>query len=127
MTQQPQREAVFAAVKAVLGSSYKSGVPTSLSDQQRKQVLEQLIKGFQTKKIALKDTAANREKLKSAELMKAYVSGLLNNWLRRDPRLNGKVNNSSPAKPGTIPNAVNEADAAKALQLSKTTITKKST
>lgn len=73
---QTQREAVFTTVKSVLGPSYKEGVTAKLSDQQRKQVLDQLLKGFQAKKIALKDTGANKEKLKSPELMKTYISGL---------------------------------------------------
>lgn len=88
-TKLTQREAVFQAVKAALKSEFKEGAKITLQDNQRGLVVEALVKDFQAKKIDFKDTASNQEKLKSPALLKTYVNGLINNWLKRDPRLNG--------------------------------------
>lgn len=92
MTTQPmtQGEAVFQAIKTALKGEIKDGAKVVLTDEQRAQVCATLTKGFQEKRIVLKDTPANQDKLKDAKLLKSYVSGLLNNWLKKDKRLNGK-------------------------------------
>ncbi len=54
-----------------------------------KKVYERLSKGFAEKKIALKDTASNQKKLAEPKLLQVYLIGLVNNWVKRDPRLNG--------------------------------------
>lgn len=94
MSQLTQREAVFQAVRSALKTAFKDHAKIILSNEQRKVVSESLIKDFKAGKIALKNTPANQAKLKSPELLKTYISGLINNWLRRDPRLNGKGFNS---------------------------------
>ena len=98
MSQLTQREAVFQTVRSTLKTAFKNHAKVTLSDEQRKTVSESLMKDFKAGKIALKDTPANQAKLKSPELLKTYISGLINNWLRRDPRLNGKGSNGPTQK-----------------------------
>jgi hypothetical protein len=76
-----QREAVFQAVTAVVGHIDGPVEPTR---EQRAQVNAILVEGFKSGTIEL-----GREYSESE--LKAYVSGLQSNWLRKDPRLNGGV------------------------------------
>lgn len=92
-----QREAVFQAIKAALKTDFKEGAKVTLVDVQRGIVVESLVKDFQAKKIVLKDTPANQEKMKSPSLLKTYVNGLINNWIKRDPRLNGSPKKTESA------------------------------
>lgn len=103
MSEVSQRDAVFQAVKAALKSEFKDGIKITLTDAQRGVVVEALVKDFQAKKVALKDTPSNQEKLKSPALLKTYVNGLLNNWLKRDPRLNGSPKKAAPVADKTTP------------------------
>jgi len=89
-----QREAVYIEVmrltreeKIVVAD--KQAVKPLLNETHVKKICTALVAGFQAKKIALKDTESNRQKLADAKLMELYCLGLLNNWLRRDKRLNG--------------------------------------
>ncbi len=76
-----QRDGVFGAVVAVIGDV--SGA-VSLNSEQKKQVYAHLFAGFKSGQIELA-TPKN-----DAELTK-YIPGLVNNWLRKDTRLNGGV------------------------------------
>ena len=78
-----QKEAVFAAMTAVFDvSHFESRVePTK---EQRAQVNNILFEGFRAGSIEL-------EKEYDDSKLKAYVSGLQSNWLRKDGRLNGGV------------------------------------
>ncbi len=101
-SQVSQRDAVFQSIKAALKLEFKEGVKITLSDSQRNAVIEALVKDFQLKKIVLKDTPTNQEKLKNPHLLKAYTSGLLKNWLKRDPRLNGSSKRPDQAKAAPV-------------------------
>jgi hypothetical protein len=76
-----QRDAVFSAVTNVCGTSDGAYMPTK---EQRSSVNQILFEGFRSGTIE-----CSRE-YDDAEL-KAYVSGLQSNWLRKDTRLNGGV------------------------------------
>ncbi len=81
MTKVSQKEAVFNAVTNVCGSGKESYSP---SKEQRAQINQVLFEGFRAGTIELaveKDDAQ----------LKAFVSGLQSNWLRKDKRLNGGV------------------------------------
>lgn len=94
-----QRQAVFAAVCSVTGqTSFDSAVV--LSDEQRGAVMNILVEGFKTKSIELADTESNRTKLADNSEMRKYVSGLISNWLRKDPNLNGNTK-YEPKNPGS--------------------------
>jgi len=76
-----QKEAVFSAVINVCGPSEGGYSPTK---EQRAQINAILFEGFRSDKIVL-------EKEYDDAGLKAYVSGLQSNWLRKDKRLNGNV------------------------------------
>jgi hypothetical protein len=80
MSKQSQKEAVYSAVINVTGFTGE-GVcnPTK---EQRAMICNILVEGFKAGRIQLDKEFSDSE-------LKAYVSGLLSNWLRKDKRLNG--------------------------------------
>jgi hypothetical protein len=74
-----QKEAVFTAVINVCGHVDGAYSPTR---EQRAQINSILFEGFRSGKVSI-DGEFDDAKLK------AYVSGLQSNWLRKDTRLNG--------------------------------------
>jgi hypothetical protein len=88
-----QKDAVFAAVVAVKGtSSFTSAV--ELTKDERKTISADLLQGFKSGDIEFQGDLTDEAKLNS------YVSGLISNWLRKDKRLNGNTV-YVPANPGT--------------------------
>lgn len=83
MSKQTQKEAVFHAVTHVVGAVPDSS-PVELTREQRAQVNMILFEGFRSGTIELDREYSDTE-------LKAYVSGLQSNWLRKDKRLNGGV------------------------------------
>lgn len=88
-----QREAVYLAV---MGCFEKSGVKFTsgkaadlLNPEMRKQITDTICADFKAGKVALRETPNNKEKLGDDKSLRVYVTGLINNWLRRDKRLNG--------------------------------------
>jgi uncharacterized protein with PIN domain len=82
-----QREAVYAAVVAVLGREPKGEkVQDILTSDQLKQVHAIVVQAFVDRKVELKDSAT---KPRTTEYITKYVPGLVNNWLRKDINLNG--------------------------------------
>lgn len=77
-----QRDGVYSAVVAVCGGDVSG--PVSLTKEQRSAVHARLFTEFKAGNIELA-TAKD-----DAELRK-YIPGLVNNWLRKDTRLNGGV------------------------------------
>lgn len=77
-----QKEAVFSAMINVCGTSDGAYTPTK---EQRAQVNNILFEGFRAGSISFDGALPDDAKLK------AYVSGLQSNWLRKDKRLNGNV------------------------------------
>lgn len=90
-----QREAVFLEVMQIIKDE-KITIPANqpvkplLTEAHLKKICANLAKGFQIKKIALKETDSNMKKLNDPKKMEVYCLGLVNNWLRRDVRLSGK-------------------------------------
>lgn len=89
MVKQSQKEAVYSAVMNVLsenGVQTESGtnVGNLMTRELRSQVNEILVQGFSSGSIELDRTFTDSE-------LRAYVSGLQSNWLRKDKRLNGGV------------------------------------
>lgn len=77
-----QKEAVFAAVVNVCGQLDGAYTP---SKEERGQVNNILFEGFKAGNVQFDGEIPDDSKLK------AYVSGLQSNWLRKDKRLNGNV------------------------------------
>ncbi len=95
-----QREAVYIEVMRLIREEKivvveKQAVKPLLNETHVKKICVALVAGFQAKKIALKDTESNKQKLADTKLMELYCLGLLNNWLRRDKRLNGTLDSKS--------------------------------
>jgi hypothetical protein len=89
MSKQSQKEAVFTAITNVLS---EAGIPvvegqsieTYMTREVRAQVNQILFEGFKTSTVELDREFTDSE-------LKAYVSGLQSNWIRKDKRLNGNV------------------------------------
>lgn len=79
MSKVTQKEAVFSAIINVVGE--QDGA-YNLTKEQRAQVSAILFEGFRSGTIEI-DGEKNDSQLK------AYTSGLMSNWLRKDKRLNG--------------------------------------
>ena len=79
MTKLTQKEAVFQAVTNVCDATEGAYTP---SKEQRASVNQILFEGFRSDGIELEKEYDDSE-------LKAYVSGLQSNWLRKDKRLNG--------------------------------------
>lgn len=82
-----QKNGVFNAVCEVLGAnSFDAAV--ELSADQKKAVIEMVTTGLVSGEITFSDEA--RAKYDTEEkVRKEYTGGLVNNWLRKDTRLNG--------------------------------------
>jgi hypothetical protein len=76
-----QKEATYAAIINVCGEQDEAYTP---SKEQRSQVNQILFEGFRAGTITVEREFTDTE-------LKAYVSGLQSNWLRKDSRLNGNV------------------------------------
>jgi hypothetical protein len=81
MTKITQKEAVYQAVTNVCGTQDEAYAPTK---EQRASVNQILVEGFKNGSIELDRTYDD-------QALRAYVSGLQSNWLRKDKRLNGNV------------------------------------
>lgn len=87
-----QKDAVFNAVTSVLANNnitFASGsnVADLLTRELRSQINTQLMSDFQAGNVAL--AADSQSKLTNTVELRNYVSGLVSNWVRKDPRLNG--------------------------------------
>lgn len=84
-----QKEAVFNAINGVLTDAGISAEPgqdfgTLITKELRAQVIAVICEGFRAGKISIQKEYDNAG-------LKAYTSGLVSNWLRKDKRLNGNV------------------------------------
>jgi hypothetical protein len=84
-----QKEAVYAAICSVLAEheiTFEQGqdVMGVMTKDIRAQVNQILFEGFRAKTISLDKEFSDTD-------LKAYVSGLQSNWIRKDKRLNGGV------------------------------------
>lgn len=75
-----QREAVFTVVSSLV--TITPGVPVKLSAEEKKLAIELITADFQSGLVELSGERDN-------EYIRKYVPGLLNNWMRKDTRLNG--------------------------------------
>lgn len=93
-----QKEAVFSAITSVLSESgleFSEGtdVGTIMTRELRAQVNDILFAGFRGATIELDKEYSDTD-------LKAYVSGLQSNWIRKDKRLNGGIA-YMPKNPGS--------------------------
>ena len=86
MSKQTQKDAVYNAVVNALteaGIKVEGNVQPLMTRELRAQVNSILFEGFKSENISVEKAYGT-----DAEL-KAYISGLQSNWLRKDKRLNG--------------------------------------
>jgi hypothetical protein len=99
-----QKDAVYSAVSTVLNNAGISFTASStsvfslLTRELRSQINAILVTQFENNEIELSVEA--KGKLANKSELKAYVSGLVSNWVRKDARLNGgsNINVSSVSK-----------------------------
>jgi hypothetical protein len=99
-----QKDAVFTAITNVLsenGIPFTSGsnVNVLLTKEYRAQVTDSLVSSFQAGEIDMDAAFAGNIKSNTPKL-RAYVSGLISNWVRKDTRLNGNIP-YAPKAPGS--------------------------
>jgi len=83
-----QRTAVINAVKAVVTNFTVGGgenLGNIITAEQKKQVRAMVVEGFLSGSISFSDSS----KLGNHEYIAKYVSGLVDNWFRKAPELNG--------------------------------------
>ena len=73
-----QKEAVYNAVSEV--KTFEDGEKIELTKDEKSTIKEILVTGFEAGEITLQRTQTDLPK---------YCTGLLNNWLRKDTRMNG--------------------------------------
>ena len=86
-----QKEAVYQAITGMFDVAGEGAV--ELSRDQKHDVISVLIEGFKAKRISYAGELPDDKQLRN------YCSGLLNNWLRKDSRLNGGTK-YQPKNPG---------------------------
>lgn len=90
-----QREAVFKAVIAVMGEQDGAYNPTT---EQRADIISHVAEGLSNGSVDFSESA--QAKYNTPEKVRSYTSGLVSNWLRKDPELNGGVK-YTPKNPGS--------------------------
>ena len=100
-----QKESVCNTILSVLsarGYEYELGCETPiksvLTDDDKKQIRAIVLEGFMSGDISMTEQA--REKYNDETKMKTYVSGVVNNWIKKNPEFNGG-NKYVPANPGS--------------------------
>lgn len=89
-----QKDAVFEATIEILrqanmeldGRSARDAVPREI----RRLVTLKLLEYVEQGRVKFSESAANSAKMQDKSKMTAYLSGLIANHWKRDPRLNGK-------------------------------------
>ena len=83
-----QGEAVYNAIQSI--QSFDDGDKVSLSKEEKAQVVQILSAGFEAGEIRLSEVACHKYLGEGNEqALKTYVGGLINNWTRKDLRMNG--------------------------------------
>jgi hypothetical protein len=100
-----QSQAVYQATVSVFeqhGISFEDGINVAdhISKDMRAAICGIVTEGFRSGEVELKDTPANKAKLADESELKKYVSGLVNNWHRKDTRMNGG-DQYQPKNPGS--------------------------
>ena len=91
-----QKEAVYAATMSVLsdkGIAFEDGdcISDVMTKEIRDSIQEIVCQGFRNGEVEFRDTDNNKGKLSDRSKLTSYVSGLVNNWFRKDKRLNGNT------------------------------------
>jgi hypothetical protein len=83
-----QREATYNAVQSI--HAFDDGDTIILTKDEKAQVVAILCAAFEAHEVTLSEKACNKY-LGNPQALKGYVGGLVNNWTRKDPRMNGNT------------------------------------
>ncbi len=81
-----QKEGVYNAVKSI--KSFDDGDEVVLTKDEKANVAEIVSAGFESGDVDMSDKARAKY-IGNPAALKSYVGGLVNNWMRKDTRLNG--------------------------------------
>jgi hypothetical protein len=85
-----QKDAVYNAIENLFSQSGKSiEGQVALTKEERAEVVEMITVGIHEGEVEFSDEA--KTKYPDFKSIKSYVPGLVNNWLRKDTRLNGNT------------------------------------
>jgi len=120
-----QRESVYDATMSVLADhnvnfddGQKGGVEKVISKEYRAEVISCLVEGFEAGKVEMSDEGKAKYIGNTAKL-RGYVSGLVSNWYRKDPRLNGNVKHAIKNPGSRAGSGDDQIKALKALRATK--------
>jgi Zn-dependent oligopeptidase len=111
-----QKEAVYNAIKSI--KSFDDGELVTLTKEEKANVVQIVVAAFEAGEVSLSDAA--RAKFDDSTKLSKYTSGMVNNWLRKDTRLNGGSKYVTK-NPGS--RAGSQDDTIKNLRLLKSTLT----
>jgi hypothetical protein len=90
MAKYSQKEVVYSAISAFMhesGRQWDDGDKVDLSPEDRKTITTMIVAAIDVGEMEF--SAEARAKHNTPEKVRNYSTGLLSNWLRKDPRLNG--------------------------------------
>ena len=98
-----QKSAVFTAISTILGDSLESRRPVKLTKEERNEAVSILVEGFKDGNIALSEKSHDKYIKNAAndEALIGYIPGLINNWCRKDTRLNADGKPYETKNPGS--------------------------
>lgn len=90
-----QKESVYLAVCKVVEQDMvkldeKPVIKNVISKDQLEKIHDLVCDDLSSKRCRLKDTEGNQRKLSDPAELRKYVKGMVQNWFRRDDRLNGE-------------------------------------
>lgn len=89
---QNQRTGVYNAIVAFCDENnvaFEDGMEFVPTKEQRTEIIALVAAAFEAEEITMSEEA--KEKYNNLAKLKSYSNGLVSNWLRKDPRLNGNV------------------------------------
>lgn len=81
-----QKAAVYNAVSSI--TNFEDGDKVTLTTEGRAQIISIVAAGFEANEVSMSEVACQKY-LGNPQELKKYTSGLVNNWLRKDTRMNG--------------------------------------
>lgn len=84
-----QKNVVYNAIKSVI--NFNDGDKVKPTDDERKTILDTIAKVLHENRETELSEEASAKYSTEEDIRKKYVNGLLNNWLRKDKRLNGNT------------------------------------
>mgnify|MGYP003314035603 CR=1 FL=1 len=103
-----QKNAVFTAITSVIGSDLEHRRPIKLQGSEKLAVVTALTEGFKHGEIVLSEAAHDKYIRNASDdsALRKYVGSLINNWCRKDTRLNADGQPYETKNPGSRNTAI---------------------